>query len=96
MRWLRKHEITLLEIPTYLPDINPIENVRSLIKNKLSKQYPRLHLMKGPENIVKKAIKEASAYCWELFDLKVFDTLAGSMVDRIKAIINTNEWYTKY
>ncbi|RPA89701.1 hypothetical protein L873DRAFT_1720734, partial [Choiromyces venosus 120613-1] len=37
MRWLRKHGITLLEIPTYSLDLNPIENIWSLIKDKLSK-----------------------------------------------------------
>ncbi|RPB02244.1 hypothetical protein L873DRAFT_1787655 [Choiromyces venosus 120613-1] len=84
---LRKYRITLLEIPPYSPDLNPIENIWSLIKDKLSKQYPELQLMKGPEDIVKKVIEEAITYYWELSDPKVFDTLAGSMVDRIKAII---------
>ncbi|RPA97473.1 hypothetical protein L873DRAFT_1690957 [Choiromyces venosus 120613-1] len=90
MSWLKKHRITLLEIPLYSPDLNPIENIWSLIKNKLSKQYPELHLMKDPEDMVKKTIEEAITYCWKLLDPKVFDTLAGSMVDRIKAIIKAD------
>ncbi|RPA90349.1 hypothetical protein L873DRAFT_1795543 [Choiromyces venosus 120613-1] len=63
MRKLREHRVTLLEIPQYLTDLNPIENFRSLIKDKLPKQYPELHLMKGPEDMVKKAIEEAITYC---------------------------------
>ncbi|RPB02642.1 hypothetical protein L873DRAFT_1672887, partial [Choiromyces venosus 120613-1] len=79
-----------LEIPPYSPDLNPIENIWSLIKDKISKQYPELHLMKGPEDMVKKAIEEVITYCWKFLDPKVFDTLAGSMVDRIKAIIKAD------
>jgi len=75
MRWLREHEITLLEIPPYSPDRNPIENIWSLIKDKLSKHYPDLRLMKGSEHVVKKTIPKAITHCWELLDPKVFDTL---------------------
>ncbi|RPB02763.1 hypothetical protein L873DRAFT_1801788 [Choiromyces venosus 120613-1] len=96
MRWLREHEITLLEILPYLPDLNPIENIQSLIKDKLSKHYPDLHLMKGPENVVKKTIEETITQYWEHLDSKIFDTLAGSMVGRVGAIIKAGEWYTKY
>jgi len=52
--------------------------------------------MKGSVNEVKKAMQEAITYCWKLLDPKVFDTLAGSMVDRIEAIIKADGWYTKY
>ncbi|RPA92425.1 hypothetical protein L873DRAFT_1709915, partial [Choiromyces venosus 120613-1] len=78
--------INLLEIPSYSLNLNPIENIWSLIKDKLCKQYPELYLMKGLDDMVKKAIEEAITYCLELLDSKVFDTIAGSIVDRIKAI----------
>ncbi|RPB04694.1 hypothetical protein L873DRAFT_1758743 [Choiromyces venosus 120613-1] len=63
MRWLREYGIRLLEIPPYSPDLNPIENIWSLIKDKLSKHYPDLHLMKVPEHVVKKIIEEAITHC---------------------------------
>jgi len=53
-------------------------------------------LIKGPVNEVKKVIQEAISDCWELLYPKVFDTLAGSMVDRVEAIIKADGWYTKY
>jgi len=43
--------------------------------------YPDLHLMKGSEDVVKKTIEKAITHYWEPLDPKVFDTLAGSMVD---------------
>ena len=95
-RWLRRQGITLMEIPAYSPDLNPIENIWSVVKDKLQKNYPELYLMKGTINEVKEAIEEAITYCWELLDPKVFDSLAGSMVDRIEAIIDADGWYTKY
>jgi len=85
-----------MEIPAYSPDLNPIENVWSLVKHKLHKHYPELYLMKGNFNMVKKEIEEAITHCWELLDPKVFDTLAGSIVDKIEGIIKADGWYTKY
>jgi len=85
-----------MEIPAYSPDLNPIENVRALVKDKLQKHYPELYLMKGSGSEVKNVIEEAISHCWELLDPKISDSLAGSMVDRIEPIIKTDGWYTKY
>jgi len=62
-RWLRGQGVTLLEIPAYLPPLNPIDDVWSLVKDKLHKHYPELHLIKGPVNEVKKVIEEAIIDC---------------------------------
>ena len=95
-RWLTGQGVALMKIPAYLPNLNPIGNVWSLVKDKLHKYYPELYLMRSDINVVKNAIEEAITDCWELLDPKVFDTLAGSMVDRIEAIIKADRWYTKY
>jgi len=85
-----------MEIPAYSPDRNPIENVCSLMKCTLQKHYPELYLMRGDVNVVKKAIEMAITNRGGLLDTKVSTTLAGSMVDRIEAIIKAHVWYTKY
>jgi len=66
------------------------------VKDKLHKHYPELYLMRGDVNVVKKAIEKAITNGGELLDPKVFGTLAGSIVDRIEAIIKADRWYTKY
>ena len=48
-----------MEIPPYSPDLNPIEHVWALVKDKLQKHYPELYLMKGSDNEIKEAIQEA-------------------------------------
>jgi len=85
-----------MEIAPYSPDLNTIQNVWSLVRDKLHKHYPELYLIRGEVNVVKKAIEEAMTNCRELLDPKVFTTLAGSMVDRIDAIIKADGWFTKY
>jgi len=62
-RWLRKQGIALIDIPAYSPDLDPIKNGWSLVKDKLHKQYPKLCIMKGDVNRVKKAIEEAITNC---------------------------------
>jgi len=52
--------------------------------------------MKCSEDVVKKTSEDAITHCLELLDPKVFDTWAESMVDRVKAIIKADGWYTKY
>ena len=96
MRWLRSNGVTFKEILPYLLDLNPIEHIWSLVKAILHKYYPKLYLMKGPKDKIKKAIKEVVTLCWKLLDPKVFYNLAESMVSRIEAIIETDGWYTKY
>ena len=39
------------------PDCILIENIRSLIKDELSKYYYDLHLIKSPEDVIKKTIE---------------------------------------
>jgi len=58
-RGLRRQGIALMEIPAYSQDLNPIENVWCLVKDKLHKHYPELSLIRGDVSVVRKAIEKA-------------------------------------
>ena len=82
-----RNNIDLLEWPGNSPDLNPIENSWTNIKNKVSEKQP----LSGAELV--KAIKEAwlkeisKDYCQSLIE---------SMPRRIKVVIKNREGHTKY
>ena len=93
MGQFRSNGITLERITPCSPDLNPIEQIWSLMKAMLGKHYPELFLMKGPKNEIRKAIEEEVTFCWEL---QIFDIVTEFMVHRTEAIIEADGWYTMY
>jgi len=53
-----------MEISAYLLDLNSIESVWFLVKNKVHKHYPELYLIRGDVNVIKNAIEKAITNCW--------------------------------
>jgi len=93
MRWFRLDSVTLKEMTPYSPDLNPIKQICSHMKAMLHNDYSELLLMKWPKNRIRKTIEEVVTFCWK--DL-IFDSLTEFIVHRIEAIIDADEWYTKY
>jgi len=75
--WFDKQGITVLKWPAMSPDLNPIENLWSVIKGRLEKLDPsRMEDMKyGIEKI------------WEDIDQELLESLIGSMKKRMELCI---------
>ncbi|KAK4290146.1 hypothetical protein Pmani_002538 [Petrolisthes manimaculis] len=85
-QWLRENNIPEIEWPGNSPDLNPIENVWSLMKNEL----------KGKDTSTVIHLKETVLQLWRGIDSSYFEKIASSMPRRIQAVINAHGDNTKY
>src|SRR5690606_9173908 len=94
--FLKDNGIDVMKWPPYSPDLNPIEHIWPILKNNLHKHYPHLASMKGAPPKIKVALIPALKHCWDLIEPSVFENLARTMPNRVKAVIEAKGWYTKY
>lgn len=85
--FLKSNNIELLDWPGNSPDLNPIENLWSVMKNKVA--------AKQPTNL--KSLEECIKQIWcKEFSNEYCQQLISSMPRRIKAVIDNKEGHTKY
>lgn len=94
--WLAENRIEVMKWPPYSPNLNPIEHIWPILQNNLHKHYPHLSTMKGAPPKIKAALIPALKHCWELIEPLVFENLARTMPNRMRAVIEAKGWYTKY
>ena len=87
LKYLRKSKVKILDWPGNSPECNPIENLRSYIKNKVAEKKPT-----GAKELVtsikKVWVKEISTeYC---------PPLVKSMPSRLAAVVREKGGHTKY
>lgn len=93
--WASENGVTLLDWPAYSPDLNPIENVWKLLKERISDKYPELaSLPKSNQSL--DALCRAAIDIWEDFEEDLLNRLVLGMRKRLKAVIKAKGWYTKY
>lgn len=84
-----------MDWPPYSPDLNPIENLWKLLKERICKAYPELGDM--PKNAkAMEALITAAIVVWEEFEDNLLGRLVKSMNNRLEAVITAKGWYTKY
>jgi transposase len=85
----------LLDWLPYSPDLNCIENLWKLLKEKINAWYPELGTLPKNESSLQKLIS-AAIEVWEQFDIELINQLIDSMPRRIAAVVAAKGWYTKY
>lgn len=94
-RWFESHGIWVMDWPPNSPDLNPIEHVWKLLKDKVLELYPELADY-GRSKIDWTRFKKALQGAWDALDQEVIDRLIDSMPRRLAAVRKAKGWYTKY
>jgi transposase len=87
-KWLNRNKINVLEWPAQSPDMNPIENLWSIINSKIRKRKEK------PKDIEElwKIVQEE----WYSIDPEIVRTLYLTMTERVDALYKSKGGYTKY
>jgi len=76
-RWFHNHGVDLIDFPPYSPDLNPIENLWSILKARVEARLART------TDEVERVLKEE----WEALDKQLLTSLAHSMPTRCAAVV---------
>ena len=76
-RWFHNHGVDLIDFPPYSPDLNPIENLWSILKGRIESRLARTI------DEVERVLKEE----WEALDEELLKSLAASMPTRCAAVV---------
>jgi transposase len=87
--------VNLMRWPPYSPDLNPIENLWSILKQAIYERYPDLEHAPNTDDTLDRLI-DAAIEVWEDIELRVLHNLSDSMPRRVAAVIAACGWYTKY
>ena len=85
-KFLNDNNVNVLEWPGNSPALNPIENARNYLKNKVQERKP--------SNI--NDLQEELKKLWVTLDSTYFASLADSMTKRLQMVINSKGEMTKY
>ena len=92
--FLQEEGYEVMEWPPYSPDLNPIENLWHLLKEKINANHP--DLLRRNDARVPDDITTAALEAWEQLEEEILNHLASTMKKRCKAVKDVKGWYTKY
>jgi hypothetical protein len=95
-RWLADNEIEVMDWPLYSPNLNPIEHVWRHLKEWVHETLSELETLTSNDAMIKERMIEALQEAWAHINDEFLEKLIESMKDRIKTVIKTDGWHTKY
>ena len=95
-QWFDENDIIVMKWSSYSLNLNPIEHLWFLLKERVYKINPNIENVKDDDDAVRKALFEALFKAWESLENDYLHDLIWSMEKRVKAIIASEGWYTKY
>ena len=95
-KWFEENGIEVMIWRPYSPDLNPIEHLWFLLKEKVYAINPDIEQVGGNDDQVQEALFDALFKAWQELDEYYLHDLVWSMERRVKAIIASERWYTRY
>ena len=100
MDWLKasaeQYAFTITEFPPNSPDLNPIENLWSILKAELYRQYPDTMYLPGSGKAIRTELCNRLNKIWWDIGTDLLNKLIDSMPMRVNAVRKGKGWYTEY
>lgn len=84
--WFEEHHVNVLPWPSQSPDLNPIENLWSILDHRVRNRTPN----------TKEELLQGLRLAWEAIPQETLQSLVDSMPDRCRAVIAARGGNTKY
>ena len=84
--WLHRTGVDVIDFPPYSPDLNPIENLWSIMATQVN-----IH-----QCLTEESLSDVVLKVWAEIDTKVHQKLAKSMIKRCARVIAAKGSHTKY
>jgi transposase len=92
---VRREGVTLCDFPPYSPDLNPIENLWKILKQRIYRKYTELTSYPVSEEHMDILI-EVTKELWLEIEEEVIENCIESVKLRVQAFYGPRGYYTKY
>lgn len=93
--WFESEGLEVEDWPPYSPDLNPIEHLWRMLKDRINQNYPHLKTM-GKGKQAYEALYRAIVTEWDAIDQEEIDNLIRSMDNRVNHVLAAKGWHTWY